>query len=74
MSSTDKLNAFLTMGVMSPPSVATATEISTPLTIRVSPTEGSYTALSSGTSFRASADARIIKSFTDALMPCSEIA
>eukprot|EP00978_Attheya_sp_CCMP212_P005270 scaffold11675_cov40-Attheya_sp.AAC.3 len=59
------------MGVMSPVGVATATEISMVGWIDTWDVFGSYVALTSGTSRRAKADERMIKSLTDTLIPKS---
>lgn len=65
------VSAALTMGVISPPSVATATHTST-LGCSTAVCEAlSQEAFASGVSLRARAAARITKSFTDTLVPCS---
>lgn len=65
-------SAFLTMGVMSPVGVATATEMSMSLTFSTPSTRlGLKQTLASGTSRRARAQARMTKSFTETRMSYS---
>ena len=66
----DFVLAALTMGVISPPSVATATEMSTEGASAGTPALESHSALAAGTSASARATALMRKSFTDTLEPC----
>mmetsp|Transcript_19734 Transcript_19734/g.62777 ORF Transcript_19734/g.62777 Transcript_19734/m.62777 type:complete len:345 (-) Transcript_19734:516-1550(-) len=63
--------ASRTMGVISPPSVATAMAMSTCGLAVVPADAASHIAFASGTLVSATAHARTTKSFTDTLTPCS---
>jgi hypothetical protein len=65
------VSAALTMGVISPPSVATATHTSTLRCCTAASEPLSQKALAAGVSRRARAAARSTKSFTDTLVPCA---
>mmetsp|Transcript_28704 Transcript_28704/g.80803 ORF Transcript_28704/g.80803 Transcript_28704/m.80803 type:complete len:222 (+) Transcript_28704:260-925(+) len=63
--------APFTIGVMRPPGVATATEMSAAGCCTAEAVLASHVVLTSGTSISASATARITKSLTETLVPCS---